>query len=223
MAVIESILLIKCGSKYQLHIIDAIFKNTSNQDQYYITYNIKNNIGNLKETHGALTIDKKYYIYYVNNCIGCIAVIKDSISIDELKNINIHLEELHKQFMKDVGSQWNSIPSDFTTHYMPLHEFLDKPVKPITPMVILEKTVEATKEAVKETLLSILERGEKLSELSNKSDILVMNSKSFYKKSRIMRKNYYIIAVFIIVIIFCIYEINLILRDSPIENRNDYS
>lgn len=211
MVIIESIILIKFNNKWQPHIIDAVFRECSSQEQYDITYNIQNNIGTLKDSHGALTINKKYYIYYVNNYIGCIAIIKDSINIDELKYINIKLESLYKQFMKDVGSQWNSIPSDFTTHYMPLHTFLDKAV---TPMASLEQTVEATKEVVKETLLSIMERGEKLSELTNRSEILVINSKSFRKNTGKIKKRYFIIALFIAMIVFCCYEINLILQDK---------
>ena len=214
MVVIESILLIKYNICDEPNIIDAVFRGCSKKDEYDIVFNIKN-MEYLKDGHNALTIDNKYYIYFLHNTIGCITIIKDSISIDELKNININLEALYRQFMKDIGSQWNIIPANFTTHYMPLHTFIDMSIKPIKR---LEQTVEATKKLIKETIVGLLDRGEKISELQNKSESIVLKSKTFYKNTQRINARpyiqYCIIGLFIIMIFFSIYEIKLILQDK---------
>lgn len=223
MVFIQSILLAKCTVSHNhsiAYVIDAAFKNITNNIheqstiKYDITLNIKNLIQEIldyqKEPYGSTMINKSYYIYYVKDSLGCFAVIDNCISVDELKHMYKNLEILYNQYIKDNGQVWRKISRDFCTHYIPLHALLDKPVKPID---MLEKTVEETKEAVKQTLVSILDRGEKLSEISNRSDTLLINSKEFYKHSRKINRticNKYLVLL-VIIIMYCIYQIKLIL------------
>ncbi len=218
MVFIQSILLATKHNKS--HIIDAAFKykTIDIHEQNTIKYNIISNIYNLLdnifisavEPHGSILIDKSYYIYYVKDGLGCFAIITDSISMDEVKYIYRSLETLYNQYVKDMGQIWKKITREFCTHYIPLHELINTPIKPID---MLEKTVEDTKDAIKHTLVSILNRGEKLVDLQNSSETLLINSKIFHKKIRKISKTHYIIiGIFSIPILYCLYVINLIIQ-----------
>jgi hypothetical protein len=216
MAFIQSILL-AAKHNNKTHIIDAAFKYKTidiNEQQiikYDIIHNIYNLLDNLvQEPHGSILIDKSYYIYYIKDGLGCFAVITDNISIDELKYMYKSLETLYNQYVKDMGEIWKKITRDFCTHYKPVHELINTPIKPID---ILEKTVEETKEVIKQTIVTLLNRGEKLVDLQNKSEELVINSKMFYKKTRrISRTHYIIIGILSTLILYCLYVINLIIQ-----------
>ena len=218
MVFIQSILLATKNNKS--HIIDAAFKykTIDINEQNTIKYNIISNIYNLLEDifksaiepHGSILIDKSYYIYYIKDGLGCFAVIADSISMDEVKYIYRSLENLYNQYVKDMGQIWKKITRDFCTHYISLHELINTPIKPIDK---LEQTVHQTKEAIKETIVLLLNRGDKIADLQNKSETLLINSKIFHKKTRRISKTHYIIiGIFSIPILYCLYVINLIIQ-----------
>lgn len=56
-------------------------------------------------------------------------------------------------------------------------------------ITILEKNLEETKMVIHETISSLLERGEKIEDLVQKSELLSQQSKTFYKYSNQTKKN----------------------------------
>jgi len=88
------------------------------------------------------------------------------------------------------SGQWDSIKSEKDCQYTGLPELLAKWQNPrdADAMTRVQEEVEETKVILHSTIQSVLERGEKLDDLVEKSDALSAQSKLFYTQARKMNK-----------------------------------
>jgi synaptobrevin homolog YKT6 len=96
------------------------------------------------------------------------------------------LKELLGGFKAEHGVRWRAATADYACKFPPLepalHDYQD-PAK-VDKIMKLDRQLNETKDILYKTIDAVLQRGEKLDELVDKSAALSQQSKMFYKQAK---------------------------------------
>jgi len=96
------------------------------------------------------------------------------------------LKELLAGFKGEAGTRWRSATEELSVKYAPLERALAEYQEPakMDKILKLDRQLEETKDILYKTIDAVLQRGEKLDDLVDKSAALSQQSKMFYKQAK---------------------------------------
>eukprot|EP00565_Helicotheca_tamesis_P000207 CAMPEP_0185741066 /NCGR_PEP_ID=MMETSP1171-20130828/38759_1 /TAXON_ID=374046 /ORGANISM="Helicotheca tamensis, Strain CCMP826" /LENGTH=200 /DNA_ID=CAMNT_0028413009 /DNA_START=617 /DNA_END=1219 /DNA_ORIENTATION=+ len=96
------------------------------------------------------------------------------------------LTQLLEEFLQTVGDSWKTVTAPESVAFPPIETYLQKYQDPAAADKVtkIQQDLDETTSVLHKTIDSVLERGEKLDSLVEKSDDLSRQSKMFYKQAK---------------------------------------